>query len=289
MSLPLALLVDDSEAVLTFGRAALTGHFEVSLASNGREALEKVARVPPDVVLLDLSMPEMDGGEVLARLKADPRLRSIPVIVLSSETSRERECLAAGAEAFLGKPAAADRLRATAISIVDAYHARRRVGGLAVLPIGVGPHELALPLDGVARVLHQTRVSPLAGAPPLVMGWFELEGRPVGVIDLATALGVPHTTPLVDRVLVVLRHGANPVALSVDRIHDPLEVPPEGVVPREPLGGGDQDALAPALVAFVRHDRGTLPVLAAAALLSPRVLDALPALLGSIAGASATP
>ncbi|BDG02753.1 response regulator [Anaeromyxobacter oryzae] len=280
MSLPLALLVDDSEAVLTFGRAALTGHFEVSLASNGREALEKVESVPPDVILLDLSMPEMDGGEVLARLKADPRLRPIPVIVLSSESFRERECLAAGADVFLTKPAAADQLRATAISVVEARRALERAGSLAVLPVGVGPHELALPLDGVARVLHQTRVAPLPGAPPVVKGWFELEGEPVGVIDLAEALGVEHTTPLVDRVLVVLRHAGRSVALSLDRIRDPVEVPPEGVLPREPLGGEGREVLAPALVAFVRHAGGTLPVLSASSLISPRVLDALPGLLG---------
>lgn len=280
MSLPLALLVDDSEAVLAFGRAALAGWFEVSLASNGRAALEKVAAVSPDVVLLDLSMPEMDGGEVLARLKADPALRDIPVIVLSSEAFRAAECLAAGAEVFLAKPAAADELRTTALAVVEARRARRRAGGLAVLPVGVGPHELAVPLDGVERVLHQPRLAPLPGAPPVVSGWFELLGAAVGVVDLADALGVEHATPLVDRVLVVLRHGDQQVALTVDRIHDPVEVPPEAVLPREPLGGRGAEVLAPALLAFVRHGERVLPVLAPAAVVSPQALAALPALLG---------
>jgi CheY-like chemotaxis protein len=278
VTLPLALLVDDSEAVLTFGRAALTGHFEVSLASNGREALEKVARVSPDVILLDLSMPEMDGGEVLARLKADPAMREIPVVVLSSESFRERECLAAGAEVFLGKPAAAEALRSAAISVVDAQRARRRAGGLAVLPVGIGPHELALPLAEVARVLPQPRLSTLPGALPAVKGWFELEGTPIPVIDLAEALGVAHSTRLVDRVLVVLGQGRAPVALTLDRVHDPVELPPEDVL-REPLGADGQVALAPALLAFVRAGPDTLPVLAPSSLVSPRVLESLPELL----------
>jgi CheY-like chemotaxis protein len=280
VSLPLALLVDDSEAVLSFGRAALSDHFEISVASNGREALETASRVPPDVIFLDLSMPEMDGGEVLARLKADPRLREVPVVVLSSESFRERECLAAGADVFLGKPAAAEKLRETASALLAARRERRRAASLAVLPVRVGPHELAFPLESVRRVLHQTKLKPLPGAPALVSGYFELEQEPIGVVDLAEALRVEHTTPLVERVLVVLQDAGASVALSVDRIHDPEEVPPDGVLPREPLGGAGADVLDPGLVAFVRHGRGTLPVIAPTSLLSPRVLGALPELLG---------
>ena len=279
MSLPLALLVDDSEAVLSFGRAALTGHFEISVASNGREALEKATRVPPDVILLDLSMPEMDGGEVLARLKTDPKLRDVPVVVLSSESFRERECLDAGAEVFLSKPVAADNLRAAASAVLAARRERRRAGSLAVLPVRVGPHDFAVPLESVRRVLHQTKLKTLPGAPALVSGYFELEQEPVGVVDLAQALGVEHTTPLVERVLVVLQHAGRSVAVSVDRIHDPEEVPSDGVLPREPLGGAGTDVLDPGLVAFVRHGAGTLPVIAPASLLSPRALNALPEIL----------
>ena len=279
MSLPLALLVDDSEAVLSFGRAALTGHFDISVASNGREALDKVAKVPPDLIVLDLSMPEMDGAEVLARLKADPKLRSIPVMILSSESSRERECREAGADVFLSKPAAADVLRSTAIALLDAHRERARAGSLAILPVGVGRHDFALPLEGVRRVLHQTKLTPIPGAPPPVSGYFELEGEPVGVIDLAEALETEHATPLVDRILVVLRQSGLSIALSVDRIHDPEEVPAGSVLPREPLGGSGADVLAPALVAFVRHGAATVPVLAPSSLLSPRAVNTLADLL----------
>jgi CheY-like chemotaxis protein len=289
MSLPLALLVDDSEAVLSFGRAALAGHFEISVASNGRQALEKAAKVPPDVVLLDLSMPEMDGAEVLARLKSDAKLRDVPVVVLSSETFRERECLDAGAEVFLSKPAAADRLRTTALSVVDARRERKRAGSLAVLPVRVGRHDFAVPLENVRRVLHQVKLKPLPGAPDTVSGYFELEQEPVGVVDLAGALGEEHATPLAERVLVVLEHQGRSIALSVDRIHDPDEVPAEGVLPGEPLGGAGPGVLAPALVAFVRHGPGTLPVVAPTSLLSPSALSALPEALRRAKSAPADP
>lgn len=279
MSLPLALLVDDSEAVLAFGRAVLTGHFEISVASHGREALEKAAKVPPDLVILDLSMPEMDGSEVLARLKADPRLAAVPVIVVSSESSRERECLDAGADLFLGKPVAADKLRSAAIATLEEHRTRRRAGSLAVLPVGIGPYELALPLDGVRRILYQLKVKPLPGAASPVVGYFELANEPIGVLDLAEALGVEHSTPLLERVLVVLDRSGHSIALTLDRIHDPEEVPAESVLAPDPVGGAEADVLAPALVAFVRHAQGTIPVLAPHSLVSPRVLAALPGLL----------
>src|SRR6185436_7805594 len=91
VSLPHLLLVDDSEAILAFERAALSSHYAVSTALNGAEALEKVRQIRPAAVLLDLSMPEMDGDEVLRRMKADRELSYIPVVVVSSEKHREQD------------------------------------------------------------------------------------------------------------------------------------------------------------------------------------------------------
>ncbi len=82
-----------------------SGH-QVLVASSGLEALARLADRPVDVVLLDLIMPGMDGNEVLRRLKENPELRSIPVIVISGRQDMDGiiECIEAGADDYLFKP-----------------------------------------------------------------------------------------------------------------------------------------------------------------------------------------
>lgn len=81
------------------------GH-TVALAENGRQALELLEGSCFDLVLLDILMPEMDGFEVLARLKSDPTRRDLPVIVISAldEMDNVVRCIGLGAEDFLPKP-----------------------------------------------------------------------------------------------------------------------------------------------------------------------------------------
>lgn len=81
------------------------GH-TVALAENGRQALEMLQADSFDLMLLDILMPEMDGFEVLARLKGDPGRRDLPVIVISAldEMDNVIRCIAMGAEDFLPKP-----------------------------------------------------------------------------------------------------------------------------------------------------------------------------------------
>jgi pimeloyl-ACP methyl ester carboxylesterase/CheY-like chemotaxis protein len=101
------LVVDDNE----LNRDMLSRRLErlgytVALAEDGRQALEKVAAEPFDLILLDIMMPEMDGYEVLTRLKADPALRDLPVIVLSAldEIASAVRCIEIGADDYLPKP-----------------------------------------------------------------------------------------------------------------------------------------------------------------------------------------
>jgi two-component system cell cycle response regulator len=101
------LVVDDVLPNVKLLEAKLTGeYFDVVTASNGPEALERVERDNPDIVLLDVMMPGMDGFEVCTRLKANPKTEHIPVVMvtaLSDATDRVRglEC---GADDFLTKP-----------------------------------------------------------------------------------------------------------------------------------------------------------------------------------------
>src|SRR5262249_48906907 len=112
------LVVDDSQVnrmVLTKALAA-DGHMPVT-AEHGVEALELLqadTEVPVDVILLDLEMPELDGYETLERIKADERLRHLPVIVISSvdELDSVVRCIEIGAADYLPKPFNAAVLRA---------------------------------------------------------------------------------------------------------------------------------------------------------------------------------
>jgi class 3 adenylate cyclase len=83
----------------------LQGH-DVSLAENGRVALEMLAREPFDLLLLDIAMPEMDGFQVLEHLAKDLRLRDLPVIVTSAVEGMDSvvRCIESGAEDYLPKP-----------------------------------------------------------------------------------------------------------------------------------------------------------------------------------------
>lgn len=101
------LVVDDSETnrdVLSH-RLRRTG-LRVETATNGREALDILWTQPFDLVLLDIMMPEMNGLEVLERMKADASLREIPVVMISAldETDSVVRCLEMGAEDYLPKP-----------------------------------------------------------------------------------------------------------------------------------------------------------------------------------------
>lgn len=101
------LIVDDNEMNrdLLARRVQKQGH-KTTLAVNGRQALELMQQQPFDLVLLDIMMPEMNGFQVLEHLKADSRLRHIPVIVISALDDIDSivKCIELGAEDYLSKP-----------------------------------------------------------------------------------------------------------------------------------------------------------------------------------------
>jgi len=101
------LLVDDSKTVLFVERTALRGSpYEVVTAANGEECLAQVAADRPDLILLDLVMPVMDGFETCRKLRSNPATREIPIVIVT--TRGEAENVAAGREsgcsAYLTKP-----------------------------------------------------------------------------------------------------------------------------------------------------------------------------------------
>jgi DNA-binding response OmpR family regulator len=101
------LIVDDEEDVLDLLQLVFeTSGFAVRRAASGKSAVSIAYEEPPDVVLLDVMMPEMDGWQVLRTLKADERTRTVPVVMLSARAERRDKMigLQEGAEGYIAKP-----------------------------------------------------------------------------------------------------------------------------------------------------------------------------------------
>jgi len=102
------VLVVDDEAdlvrILQFGLQAIG--YQVETASDGQEALKKARETKPDIILLDLMLPKLDGYKVCRLLKFDERYKNIPIIILSARTQEGDQLLAMemGANRFITKP-----------------------------------------------------------------------------------------------------------------------------------------------------------------------------------------
>jgi len=101
------LLVDDNPANLKLVRVLLTTEgYEVRVASDAEEALKVLDDFEPQIILMDVQLPGMDGLELTRRLKADPHRRGIVIIALTAYAMKgdEEEARAAGADGYLSKP-----------------------------------------------------------------------------------------------------------------------------------------------------------------------------------------
>ena len=100
------LIIEDDALISRMYKKALSFEgFEVAVARNGREGLEEAQRTSPELILLDIMMPKMNGLEVLQRLKADEKLKKIPVVVLTnlSGTQDAQKAKQLGAKDYLVK------------------------------------------------------------------------------------------------------------------------------------------------------------------------------------------
>ncbi len=108
------LIVDDAafirEALIQICQMA--GHIVVGEAANGQEAVENASKLKPDLIIMDLSLPVLDGWAATRRIKSDATLRHIPVIALSSHAMRgdEEKARQAGCDDYLSKPLDEDLL-----------------------------------------------------------------------------------------------------------------------------------------------------------------------------------
>ena len=100
------LVVDDTPENIDVLKGILGSEYKIKFAVNGKMALDVVEKYPPDIILLDVMMPGMDGFEVCQRLKKNPLTRAIPVIFVTakSETGDEEEGFKLGAVDYITKP-----------------------------------------------------------------------------------------------------------------------------------------------------------------------------------------
>jgi two-component system sensor histidine kinase/response regulator len=153
------LAVDDTPDNLFLIEAILGDEgYEVSLAKDGADALAEIMKSPPDLILLDIMMPGMDGYEVTRRVRQSPVLPYIPILLITAhEQSSVVEGLDAGADDFIRKPFDTDELLARVRSLLRLKHsiddreemARQREDFVSRLT-----HDLRTPLVAADRMLH---------------------------------------------------------------------------------------------------------------------------------------
>jgi DNA-binding NarL/FixJ family response regulator len=172
------LIVDDEPLNVDYLEQELDGlGFETETAANGVEALERVAASPPDLVLLDVMMPAMDGISVLRILKGDPQTRLLPVVLMTALNAVEDRVrgIEAGADDFLSKPVDDRELlariktallfkRAIDDTVEELEQTRdhlqrygRGVRDVAVLAVDWRPEDASLPGAAVAFVVRRHR------------------------------------------------------------------------------------------------------------------------------------
>ena len=110
---PLVLVVDDfQDNREMYAEYLLFSGFRVIQAANGKEALDQAFANRPDIIIMDLSLPVMDGWEATRRLKADGRTNAIPVVALTGHAlqGHSKGAMEAGCDSFVAKPCLPDQL-----------------------------------------------------------------------------------------------------------------------------------------------------------------------------------
>jgi signal transduction histidine kinase len=204
------LLADDNADMREYVQRLLGERWDVEAVADGAQALAAIARQPPDVVVTDVMMPNVDGFELVRRLRADPATATIPVIMLSARAGEESRVggLTSGADDYLVKPFSARELiarverqllGALATARRDAEAASRAKDEFLAL-LG---HELRNPLAPIATALHVMRMREPA--------MFESERA---VIERQ----LRHMTRLVDDLLDVSRIASGKIDLQRRRL-----------------------------------------------------------------------
>ncbi|MBT3258148.1 MAG: response regulator [Deltaproteobacteria bacterium] len=170
------LVVDDTEANVDILVDALGELYDVSVAMDGREAMETVADEPPDLILLDIMMPEMDGYEVCQRLKGHERYAKIPIIFLTALTEIENKTkgFQLGAVDYITKPFEIAEVKARVQTHLKLALAEWELQDLVVKTLG-GAIEVLTEILSVANPTAFSRTSRLKRHANALMAAFNLK------------------------------------------------------------------------------------------------------------------
>ena len=121
------LLVDDDYMNCVLAEHALAQEYQVIIRYSGKEALKYLENERPDMILMDIEMPEMDGKEVVRRIKENNDWLNIPVVFLTADSNpmTEAECLDCGADDFIVKPFVPDVMKSRVAKVLEACEKRK--------------------------------------------------------------------------------------------------------------------------------------------------------------------
>ena len=123
------LIVDDNKTNLTLAKNELSKNYQVTPVISGLQALQFLEKKSTDLILLDMSMPEMDGRETMKRIRANSQWANIPIIFLTADTSPETEaqCIEDGADEFIAKPFVPQVMQNRVSHILELYDLRQKI------------------------------------------------------------------------------------------------------------------------------------------------------------------
>src|SRR3989442_3664913 len=128
-NLPTLLVADDEPDMLRFLKSQLSSHYRVIEAVDGQQAIEKASQFLPDIILLDMMMPEKDGLQACREIRERTPTQSIPIILLTARADEETKLasLSAGASDFLAKPFSTTELHVRIKNLVESHQYQRKI------------------------------------------------------------------------------------------------------------------------------------------------------------------